>query len=349
MNWRPVEKLLRAIRRRLWLQATLERLRLGVWAGSGILMLAAAMSLLGVGITPAMAVLAALSVTLGVTLTVLLRRPSLEACALRADRTFQTRALMVTALELSISTRRPASPAAAVVRKRACTMAPQLARQLGFVWRAPRPGGFMLAVVPIFVATVLFAVSDGDPTTSGDADDPLMSLGVAGQSRLDPDTSLQDLRHSIASSAMPRSERSEVERNAAPSSVMPKKPAAASTSDAMAVTESGDANPGLPTESAQGGREAGRTQRNTALFQNHELTGSTPSSRAILWLRRRGEVTAGVDDSGRGFEEGALPSVPGESGAQASAAPPTLSAWTTLSPAEAAYARRYLGKETDHD
>ena len=40
---------------------------------------------------------------------------------------------------------------------------------------------------------------------------------------------------------------------------------------------------------------------------------------------------------------------PGESGAQASAAPPTLSAWTTLSPAEAAYARRYLGKETDHD
>ena len=116
MTRAPVQEFLCAVRRKLWLQATLERLRLGVWAGSLVFLAAAAVNLLGVEITPAIAVFVGLSTALAVTLTALARRPRLAACALHADRIFQTRELMVTALELTTATTTPETPAAIVVR-----------------------------------------------------------------------------------------------------------------------------------------------------------------------------------------------------------------------------------------
>ena len=107
--------------------------------------------------------------------------------------------------------------------------------------------------------------------------------------------------------------------------------------------------PGLSTDNPEGGREAGRAQRTDALSGNSKLTGKVPGPRENLWLQRYGEAMAGIGDGNRGFDENATPSVPGGPIVQAAAAPPTLSAWTTLTPAEVAYARRYLGKEIDND
>ena len=330
------------------MQAALERLRLGLWAGSAVFLAAAAVNLLGIEITPTIAMFAALSATLAVTLTVLARRPRLETCALRADRTFHTQALMVTALELSTKTTQSEMPAAVVVSNRACAAARQLKHQLGSVWRAPRLAGFVIAVVPVFVATVLFAVSDGDPATSGGAGDPLMSLGLVDQSRLDSDAGLRELRQSITSGATPRNERRDADDSNLPASLAPRYTAAAGASESAVITEARN-GPAPVLLVLEGGREAGRAQRTAALSGNRELPGNAPGRRESLWLQRQGEAMAGIGDASRSFDESASPSVPAGPIAQAAAAPPTLSAWTTLTPAEVAYARRYLGKETDND
>ena len=96
-------------------------------------------------------------------------------------------------------------------------------------------------------------------------------------------------------------------------------------------------------ENPEGGREAGRAQRSAALNAGRDLAGDPPGTTETQWMQRRGEATAGAGDDDRGFDAGATPVLSGGPVAQAAAAPPSLSAWTALTPAEVAYARRYLG------
>lgn len=95
----------------------------------------------------------------------------------------------------------------------------------------------------------------------------------------------------------------------------------------------------LVSKSTGDGREAGDSNSATTGVQPG---GQTPafSDRLVLELARRGEALAGRDSSRSDFDESAA--IVNTPAARAPAAPSSKSSWSMLSPAQVAYAQRYL-------
>lgn len=326
-----IDRLLQAVRRRIWLEELLDRCRIAIWAGSlGLL----AISLFGVFITPVSvshAAITAAVVFATIMFSAVLLRPGLETCAFRADRVFDNDSLLMTALEVKRMS--DVSPAAHVVLQQAGARVPYCNERVGTTWSTPPASGFALAGIPVFAAVLLLAysnVEDAQATTENQD----TGAGTAPEYTLDDADELRELRDSIVRSSTQANNKSgaaddDAERPGAEEHIATSTESSDEGSSSMSVIAEGTGR----------GREAGdsKGERPSAGQASSDLTFA---ERSVLQIERRGDAIAGSDGFSNGFDAArgivALPEV------QAASAPASLSAWTMLSPAQIAYASRYL-------
>ena len=344
----PVESILRAMRRRMWFERMLLKLRLGVWIGSLFLLVIAVISAVWFPVAPFHAALAAVAVVIVVMLSALSQRPTLKECALRADRQFVTDSLLTTALEISASAAPEIPAAGCVVLQQANDAAPRLQEHLHSAWQAPAPSGFALATIPVFASALLLSLSayqDGSVSAIGLGAESV-AVDNLGESFLDDGDELLALRESIGHDSTIHREANSGEGPAANGNTMtPDNAATRGNDQQVEIAESKAAATGLGIESPAGGREAGDSR--AAAHEN----GSAPVSvgplfaeRSEVQIARYGDSVAGSEASDAEFGATASAPAPNPARVRPAAAPPTLSSWTTLTPAQVAYARQYLDR-----
>lgn len=351
MSGDPVTNTLRALQRRLWLERSLYRLRAATWIGSFSLLAIAVVSAYWFPMAPLLATLIALVAVILVMLSAISLRPSLKVCALRADRQFGSDLLLTSALELSNSPRSEIPAAGYVVLQQATDAAPRWQQNLASVWHAPAPSGFALATIPVFVAALLLSLSTYrgvDASVNGQPGESA-ATGSASENFLEDDNDLLVLRESIVRNSSPRPPlRSDQDAAANTKMATPDMLVSHDDKRLPAAAESDAASTGLATEGPAGGSDAGDAQpamqaRETA----PQAGGESFAALSTLKIERLGAAHAGSEETDEEFTTAALAPETNRARVRAAAAPPALSAWTTLTPAEVTYARRYLDSTED--
>lgn len=344
MKQDPLARFLKAVQRRVWLEKVLSRLRVAVWAGSGVLFALAAVSAVSTSIPVRWAFGASLLAAVLVALPVMLRRPSIVESAVRADYVFDGQSLLTTALEAQLG-KLSKTPSCVVVLARAKEAVAAWWPRVNSVWQAPSPAAFALATVPAFIALLLLAVSS-QSLVSGPAAQSQASIGAENVD--DADDGVVDLRDSILRNAGVESEQGNnaeqvtLERDQLLSTDM--SPVSGATAELIDKVAS--ASPGFSAATDGVGTEAGDARRTPDLSSSP--TVSEPSllaGRSEEQIQRHGEATAGMRAGKSDYDETLFAGRRAREQILPAAAPPTASPWTTMTAAEVAYARRYLDDE----
>lgn len=377
MMQNPTLAFIAAVRRRLWLEDALQRLLYALGAVSGAMLVLAAVNAwwlpLPSPVLPIAMVLAAASVLLPLAWS----PPSLEDGAARADSIFHGRSLMATALEVHRAVAPDRSPAARAVLKKAADCAVAWRPKITRVWRAPAAGGFVIAAIPAFVALLLLestrsvhdiagndaAISflktgeltraagsyrdaddppgrrvDNAPVKArpaGDAASPVEPAGAAGSFRgtdKAPDGDTPAQARTEGDAATP----GEFARAARPDSRADDTPGEGADNASAGTRPAGDAATAGELASV-----AGNAPREPA------VNSTSPSVKEVLFseradttFERRGQAIATSGDTILPYA--VTEPVAAQEPVRAAAAPPDGHGWSTLTPAEVAYARRYL-------
>ena len=343
----PLLRLLRAARRRLWWDTIVRRMPLAVWLAGLTLLAVGGLALLSAfkpdwtvtGSLVCGAIVAALAPGIAA-------RPSLTDAALHADRTFGTRALLVSALEADAAA--DPSPAAGEVMRRAREAADELLAERRRLRQTPQISRAALALIPAFLGLLLLRLASPADEAST-AREAVRATGTTSLTARDEDErSLQRLRQTLTanSSEQPEAYRSEERVRIEAPSAAPPDPQA--TREEAAGIE--PRSPGYAAASNEGGAEAGDAQAGapggTEAMDAMDAgeSGMTPADAATLI--RQGNTVATAAATGTGYAEGASRTARG-SPVRPAAAPPQGAAHTRLSPAQTAYARRYLESTGD--
>jgi len=339
-----VVRFLKAVRRRVWLENVLSRMRVAVWVGSGVLLALAMISALLTPISFAWATGAALLAAVLVALPELLHRPTLVECAVRADGQFGGQSLLTTALDAQRG-KISETPSCAVVLAQAKEAVAVWWPRINSVWRTPSPTTFALATVPAFVALLLLIVSSPQAVTESAAQ---YQAGGRGEPVGDTDNSVVDLRDSIHRSASDeRSERTTPEADQAVSTDL--------AVVAAANTELNENSVGTPfaTTAPGVGSDAGNAHRTPDLPDSPatQAAGELPlfADRTEQKILRRGELSAGVQAGDTDYAQTSFARPISRGQRRPAAAAPTVSPWTVMTAAEVAYARLYLNERFPSD
>ena len=344
MSRHSVTTFLRAVRRRFWLDALLRQLQFAAWASSGTLLLLALVYVASSKPAFSVALVASLIVGLIALLPALFTRASLAECALRSDRHFGGYSLVTTAHELGRVS--DPGPAETIVLQRATSVTADWRQHLNTLWQRPDGVGYVLAVIPVFVAALMFEI----PMKQ---DDQLATLDEqtnrSGSAAVEADifhnrSDLPEIREAIARSAVDERGSSQQE-TVTRDGVSPDPGGAAPESGAqlLEADEPGTLSPGFASVVNGDGRSAGDARRrpgDVAL----EANDSAPlfSEQIDMAIARHGATGAGRQASEDEFGAASQDLRLTYSNIVAAPAPPASSAWTTLTAAEVAYARRYF-------
>ena len=201
MSSQSVTTFLRAVRRRLWLETALGQLRNAAWVTGGTFFLLALVHVVRGWPLIGFAFVASLAAGLIALLPALFMRASLAECALRSDRHFGGYSLVTTAYELERVT--APGPAGEMVLARAKAAIDNWRQRLGTLWQAPDGIGYVLAVVPVFLAVLLYELplnQDGQLVIP-DEQPGYNGLAVAENDIFDNGSSLPELREAIVRNA----------------------------------------------------------------------------------------------------------------------------------------------------
>ena len=344
MSSHSVTTFLRAVRRRFWLEALLRQLKFAAWASSGTLFL---LALVYVALSkPAFsfALVASLIVGLIALLPVLFMRASLAECALRSDRHFGGYSLVTMAHELGRVT--DPGPAETIVLKRARSVTADWRQHLNTLWQMPDGVGYVLAVIPVFVAALMFELpikQEGQLATLDEQTSLTGSLAVE-EDIFHNGSDLPELREAIARNAVEErgsSQQETVTRDSV--SPVPGDAAPESGAESLEADEPGALSPGFASVGNGDGRSAGDARRRPGEIES-EPDDSAPlfSEQIDMAIARHGTTGAGRHDGGDEFEAASQDLRLTYSNIVPAPAPPASSAWTTLTAAEVAYARRYF-------
>ena len=202
MTSHSVTAFLRAVRRRLWLAAFLRQLKFAIWVSSGTLLLLALAHIVASKPALDLALVASLIVGLITLLPAVFMRASLAECALRSDRHFGGRSLVTTAHELGQVT--DPGPVETIVLKQASLVSAEWRQHLDTLWKIPEGVGYVLAVIPVFVAVLMFEIPTKQKGQLQILDEQTSLTGSpAMESEISYNGSdLPELREAIARSAM---------------------------------------------------------------------------------------------------------------------------------------------------
>ena len=201
MSGTSLTRFLGAVRRRLWLETVLHRLRAAVWTTGAVLLLFAAAHTLWQPVALSAAITIALLAGLVALSPAVFSRPSLQQCALRVDRQFEGRQLVTTANELDRAMQ--LRPAEETVVQRALEAAEMWRTRLGELWQAPPRSGYVLAVIPIFFAVLLLQFPAAGDVAAIRADENGRAAQdlPPGASSLDSSDNLAAVREAIVQGA----------------------------------------------------------------------------------------------------------------------------------------------------
>ncbi len=271
-------------------------------------------------------------------------RPALTDAALHADRTFGTRALLVSALEADAAL--APSPAAREVTRRARETADALLTERRRLRQAPHISRAALALIPAFLGLLVLRLASPTDEASMTAREAGRATGTASlMAREEDGRSLQRLRQTLTANGSEEPEASHGKdrmRSQAPSAEPPEP--GAMREEAAEIQPRA---PGHAAGSTGGGAEAGDAQagaRDGTDEMDGRDSGMMPSDAATL--ARQGTVVATAATTGADYAEGA-DRAPRGSLLRPAAAPPEGATQARLSPAQTAYARRYLESRRD--
>jgi hypothetical protein len=344
MSSHSVTTFLGAVRRRLWLETLLRQLQFAAWASSGTFLLLALVHVTWGKPDFSSALVAALTAGLIALLPVLFARASLAECALRSDRHFGGYSLVTTAHELGRAT--DPGPAETIVMKRARSATADWRRRLNTLWQIPDGVGYVVAVIPVFFAALMFELP---PKQEGHLAALDEQFGLAGSPASETDmfhneSGLPELREAIARNAI--EERGSSQQEAVTRDNISPVPGDAAPEPGAETLEAGESDAmlaGFASVANGDGRSAGDARRRPGEIESRRDDSAPVFSEQIdIAIARHGAISAGRSDGGDEFGAGSQGSRLTYSNIVPAAAPPASSAWTTLTTAEVAYARRYL-------
>ena len=347
-----LDKFLHAVRRHIWSTDLLNAARRSIWSASFLLLALAAVHILIAPISIGWILLCVITPALVILTPALLRRPTLTACATRADKAFRGHALMTTAVECLHKT----TAASGFAKRTVLLQAEDAARSWypGVAKQFPqRPAvATVLATIPLFVALVVLSspgaeekialvaeVTKDTPLVPGDDAKGIERNDVATLRRIIADETFADERPT-----------DDQERPAPSKTFAPSQENAASTGtelsampdpidQAASVAGLSEDDSGLPGDSAAASTPSGRTFLSATQFEDRE----------IIELQRSGSnISAGAAIVAT-YSSSKHPALNYPNVIRAAAAPDTLQQWTNLSRAQAAHARLYLDKSGKTD
>ena len=351
MSRHSVTTFLRAVRRRLWLDSLLRQMRLAAWASSGTFLLLALLRFAGGEPGFSFAIVTATAVGLIALLPVLGARASLAECALRSDRVFGGHSLVTTAHELQqVSNPRPTEE---IVLTRATIATADWRRRLNTLWKTPDGVSYLPAVIPVFIAALIFELpQDKEEQISMLDGQSSIAVSSAGQTDIfSKGSDLPELREAIARTAMegPESSRQDA---VAPEDAPPIPVDAAPEPEAesLEAIESDALPAGFASINNSDGRSPGDARRRAGETESRQDdSGPLFSEQIEIEIARHGTTGAGRNDGGDEFGADSQGSHMRNLKIVPAPASPASSAWTTLTAAELAYARKYLDAAGFHN
>ena len=345
-----VQGFLRAARRRLWLGEGLRVARAGLWAAGALLVTVGAVHAFILALSPRVPLIALAAVAIAAAITGLWRRPSLQTAARRTDREFGGRAVMTTAREC-LASGQAASPAAerivlAQAGQAARDWRPKLDRRL----RPTGNGNGTAAFIPVFIGVLLLIQPGAQRPTDAARDTPGNALSINGAGLDAPAPKRDDLatlrRELAAENGAPPSAGAEPEIIAGQPEA---RPANDTTADQAQPQQSPAEGTGRGTDAQGGvpGDAAGDALPATIAGPDAEARLAIGAG---IGIARSGEAAAATTPARRGFEATEAAPAYGPVDALPAAPPGSTREQSTLSPAQAAYAARYLDERgTNND
>ncbi|MEJ2602690.1 MAG: hypothetical protein P8172_05285 [Gammaproteobacteria bacterium] len=346
MSEDPIGRLITATQRGLWQAAVRRRVPSAAWlaalalAGSGLVAL-----LSDVRPPPLLVVGVGTALFLAGLLPGLVARPGAREAALYLDRHFASHELLTSALEVAgAGTQSPATDTL-LLRAR------QAARDwyAGRDYRVAQPGvtQAVLALIPAFVGVLLLQYVAVGQRTGADAatagagrnTDTVPIRGADAQ-----ETALRQLRRSLKPTAGDGTEADtdELRAREIADRVVPGEPVVAGRPDGprQEIAAPPDPTGGLATGTGGAdGIEAGMARPGDADTMSDDGSGEAVGRGQAV--AREGAARATGAAANDGYAAGRTPGL-APARVRPAAAPPATGAWSTMSAAQAAYARRYL-------
>lgn len=279
----------------------------------------------------------------------LLGRPTLGATAAQADREFGGHALMTTAVECLEHLAATNSAASTVVLQQAGEAAHSWAAEVSRTFVPPQVAKAMLAIIPIFAAVVLLSIPD---TEVGEEVAAIGARSLAGTATSDDATAradidnLKTLREALGSAEPP------LDNGAALTARETESQRALAPHDS--ASQAADEPPLLPPQSSPGSSLAAQASDDGVLPGDAAAGAAARARDEAVPLQLQEREVIEIQRSGDSHAAGAGGNMPYADTASAAqtpalnvlpaAAPGTRTQWTMLTPAQAAYARRYLEK-----
>lgn len=340
---------LSAVRSRLWANQALQVGHRLLWQ-IGLLILVVAVIDYFIVAVPGLLTLAGVVILVAAALLQgILGRPTLRATAAQTDREFGGHALMTTAVECLQHPAATRSAASTVVLQQAGDAAQSWAPEVSKTFVPPQVTKAALAIIPIFAAVVLLSIPDtevgeeivaiGARTLAGNAksDD--------GRTRADIDN-LKTLRDALDNEKQSPDGRAALttHENESNGALAPRDSASHASEDPAL----------LPPPSSPGRSLATQPSDDGVLPSDAAARATARAQDTAAPMQFRGREVIDIQGSGDGGAAGAGRNTAYDDTASATqtpapnvlpaAAPATRTQWTMLTPAQAAYARRYLEK-----
>ncbi len=346
-NARMLDQFLRAVRRRIWYVRALDGAGIAAWYAVALLLLLGAIHRFFFSLTMTTVISIIVIPILLLLARVLLRRPALRECAVRADQEFRGLSLITTAAECADNTDPHDTFASRTVLLQGENAARSWLPEVSTRFRGASSRATILAVIPLFVALVLLYLPGADnqyadvAATAGTTKSKVVD---AADDPIQPEDDVATLRNILANEA-----RTEVSTDSVQQRI---DSLVAVTPKQVDITAAMPDKSELPEDATVQAGVAGATQTNGDLpgkaiarpEPRNDSMGPAPdfSSREIITLQRTGRDFSGVANSAANYSalnlwENNMPRK-----IQPAASPESLSQWTILSRSQAEHARRYL-------
>jgi hypothetical protein len=340
-----IHSFIAAAQRRLWAAEAVRHGYSLLWQAGVLLLILAGIHLLSASLPASAPIIGVALLALLTLIRIVLHRPAASESAARADEEFDGKALMATALECL---QRPVNAEDLVLRQ-AREAAVQWRPKVSKLFRTPKSGTGVLAMIPVFIAIMLLSLPGADvdrdlpedmkqPTMSGPGDQDEDIVADAG--------GIAAIRRALTDDKAPEGRRAvEEQREGNSETLVPYQGKEANIRSAQLIdlgripTEQGAASASgnsedLPGDALPGSRTLTGDATSTAQFRGRE----------VVELQRTGDVVAAGESQRKTFQETGTRIPTSQIEVLPVAAPATRWHRSMLSPAQSAYASRYLAE-----
>jgi len=276
-------------------------------------------------------------------------RPTLAASAAFADREFGGHALLATAVECSQRPDSAVNDISTIVLRQANDAARSWRPRVASCFRSPPATTAVLAIIPLFAGLVLLSLpgkeTGSDISRAIESDTSGTEVGSLEQALAGADE-IATLRSSPVQAGPPADSVSSAENSVdAPRQLAPREAAGGNPgADPLSVPAPEYAEAGVAAATSGDDDAAGDARAAVNLPAGEKTDRKRLDRRELIELQRTGAIVAAGEKRDARFADAAAPDTGAPLDVLAAAAPETRARLTSLTAAQAAYARRYLAE-----